>query len=108
VAGTSSSFVLFPFHHDAALISDAGDYEKPFLMPIEGLNFRSLLTYSLSTNLIDIFSIAGRGTVATGRVCLYLVIRLNKLSLAIRSNVVLSRRVPRLRLLVLELASARH
>lgn len=50
--------------------SSAGDLEKPFLMPIEGLCFFFFyFLLATSKTLEDVFSISGRGTVATGRVC---------------------------------------
>jgi elongation factor Tu len=42
--------------------------EKPFLMPVEGKCFVALLFFFLRQWLLDVFSISGRGTVATGRV----------------------------------------
>lgn len=45
-----------------------GDLQKPFLLPIEGVYIDSMLNASNSRLVLDVFSIAGRGTVATGRV----------------------------------------
>jgi len=47
---------------------DTGDLEKPFLMPVEGVLFARISPYFPDRAPSDVFSISGRGTVATGRV----------------------------------------
>lgn len=49
------------------LYSGLGDLEKPFLMPIEGKTVADS-SWKYSNLNLDVFSISGRGTVATGRV----------------------------------------
>jgi elongation factor Tu len=45
-----------------------GDLEKPFCLPVEGIIASTLRIPSISFLPLDVFSISGRGTVATGRV----------------------------------------
>jgi elongation factor Tu len=53
-----------------SLISWSGDLEKPFLLPVEGFEILISLDSIILIYIADVFSISGRGTVATGRVCI--------------------------------------
>jgi len=44
------------------------DLEKPFLLPVEGIVLPLFLKILFKPQSTDVFSISGRGTVATGRV----------------------------------------
>ena len=45
------------------------DLDQPFLMPVEGSHSTTSSNLHKSTRTTDVFSISGRGTVCTGRVC---------------------------------------